>query len=117
MGTELLFAIRSAEGATLNDMEATVGTYQLRSYGGEQSRSDCYAAFTRLSRLSLIIGLIHFSIKIYLRFGDKYYFEQLLHIIVVNYRIEFILSVHKPSQSPNHEFIILLPISTDIITQ
>ena len=35
---------RCAEGATLTDMEATVGTYQLRSFGGEQSRSDCYPA-------------------------------------------------------------------------
>ena len=34
-GTELLYAIRSAECATLNDLEATVETYQLRSYGGE----------------------------------------------------------------------------------
>ena len=25
---------------TLTDLEATVGTYLLRSYGGEQSRSD-----------------------------------------------------------------------------
>ena len=35
-------ANRCAESATLTDMEATVGTYQLYSYGGKQSRSDCY---------------------------------------------------------------------------
>ena len=33
-GAELLSVIRCAEGATLTDLEANVGTYQLRSYGG-----------------------------------------------------------------------------------
>ena len=37
-------ANRCAEGSTLTDLGATVGTYKLRSYGGEQSRSYCYAA-------------------------------------------------------------------------
>ena len=35
---------RFAKDATFSDLEATVGTYQLCSYDGKQSRSDCYIA-------------------------------------------------------------------------
>ena len=45
-GTELLIG---APSATLTDVDATVGTYQLRFYYGEQSRSDCYVAWLQRS--------------------------------------------------------------------
>ena len=43
-------AYRCAGSTILTDLEATMVTYQLRSYGGEQSRSNCYASSLLRSR-------------------------------------------------------------------